>query len=81
MSEISNKKAGAKFVVSENGDVVYEVELDDGKVKKVLAKDALKEIYKYMHGKNFACTVALMTAVWPDKNHQMSIKVAQIWFH
>ena len=50
MSEISNKKAGAKFVVSENGDVVYEVELDDGKVKKVLAKDALKEIYKYMHG-------------------------------
>ena len=63
MSEISNKKAGAKFVVSENGDVVYEVELDDGKVKKVLAKDALKEIYKYMHGKNFACTVALMTAV------------------
>ena len=20
-------------------------------------------------------------AVWPDKNHQMSIKVAQKWFH
>ena len=50
-AEVSNKKVGAKSEVGKSGDVVYEVELDDGKVKKVAVLEAVKEIYKYMHGK------------------------------
>ena len=27
------------------------------------------------------CSTFCPRPVWPDKNHKMSIKVAQIWFH
>jgi molecular chaperone DnaK (HSP70) len=47
----SSKKVGAKPVLTDKGEVVYEVEGGEGKNKKVPAHDAMKEIYKYMHGK------------------------------
>ena len=46
-----SKKVGAKPILTEKGEVVYEVEGDEGKNKKVPAQDAMREIYKYMHGK------------------------------
>jgi hypothetical protein len=41
---------GAKTIITEKGDVIYEVEDEEGSVKKVTPQEALKEIYKYMHG-------------------------------
>ncbi len=48
--ESTNKKMGAKTIITEKGDVIYEVEDEEGSVKKVTPQEALKEIYKYMHG-------------------------------
>jgi hypothetical protein len=48
----SNKKTGAKTIITEKGDVIYEVEDEEGSVKKVTPQEALKEIYKYMHGES-----------------------------
>ena len=41
---------GAKTIITDKGDVIYEIEDEEGSAKKVTAQEALKEIYKYMHG-------------------------------
>ena len=42
---------GAKTIITDKGEVIYEIEDEEGSAKKVTPQEALKEIYKYMHGK------------------------------
>ena len=45
------------------------------------ADQAFKWITHSLHHKQVWYIVSCMLPVWPDKNRQMSLKVAQKWFH
>ena len=76
-TEVSNKKIGAKSEVGKSGEVVYEVELDDGKVKKVAVHDAVKEIYKYMHGKTRVNLMRVAQKLTADKVESSGLSLSK----